>query len=307
MINIAFGLDDSFAPHCGATAASILVNHKLLTEEDKIHFFFFCNVSDENKEKLLKLKEIQDFDHTFINVDESEFEGLPLRNGQKIAIYNVLMVPMLLSSDVKKIIYLDCDLILNKDISELWKINTDDYPVAAVKDNYRRKPNYFNSGVMVFNIPKLKEFNYYDKWKKYVKEKTYKMILHDQDILNPVLRANTLYLPENWNVHHGIFLTLYDKYSKKNFNDFLSFCHIVHYSTQIKPWHALPVHPLKNLYFKYLAMTPWHGSAKKYPASVKIKHFCKLFLKYWYVHPAFFVKPRFWKEVGRKGWLMTLY
>jgi lipopolysaccharide biosynthesis glycosyltransferase len=39
MINIVFGLDDNFARHCGATIASILDNHKIKTETDKIHFF----------------------------------------------------------------------------------------------------------------------------------------------------------------------------------------------------------------------------------------------------------------------------
>ena len=307
MINIAFGFDDNFAPHCAATEASVLANHKIITEEDKIHFFFFCNISDENKEKLLQLKKIQDFKHTFVNIDESEFKGLPLRNGQKVAIYNVLMIPVLIPSEIKKIIYLDSDLIVNKDISQLWNINIDDYPVAAVKDDYKGKPNYFNSGVMILNIPKLKEFGYYDKWKEYVKENTHKMTLHDQDILNPILRLKAFYLPVNWNVHHGIFQTLYENFCKKDSNGFLSFCHIVHYSTKVKPWHALPVHPLKNLYFKYLLMTPWSNDVKKYPASLKIKCFCKMFFKYWFVHPAFFVKPKFWKEIGKKGWLMTLY
>ncbi|MDR2426241.1 MAG: glycosyltransferase family 8 protein [Endomicrobium sp.] len=307
MINIAFGLDDNFAPHCGAAVVSILSNHKLLSDEDKIHFFFFGNLSNENKEKLSSLKEIQDFRETFIEVDNSEFDKLPLRNGQRIAIYNVLMIPDLIPSEIKKVIFLDCDIIVNKDISELWNIDIKDHLVAAVKDNYMGKQNYFNSGVMVFNLPKLREFCFYDKWKEYIKYNVYKMTLHDQDILNPVLMSNTFYLPVNWNVHHGIYLTLYKQYDKKDIDSFLSFCNIVHYSTKVKPWHSLSVHPLKYLYFKYAEITPWKNQIKKYSWYAKTKSFLKIFFKYWFVHPVFFVKPKFWKSIKQKGWLMTLY
>lgn len=307
MINIAFGLDDNFARHCAATAASVLSNHAITSEESKIHFYFFGSLTEANKKNLLKLKKVQDFESTFIDVDFSEFEGLPLRNGQKIAIYNVLMIPVLMPETVKKVIYLDSDTIVNKDISELWNVDLGDHLLAAVEDNYRGKSQHFNSGVMVFNIPKLRSFSYYEKWKEYVKKHVDRMRLHDQDILNPVLRLHALYLPVNWNVHHSIFVSLYKKYNKKNIKEFISFCNIVHYSTKVKPWHPLPVHPLKGLYFKYLLMTPWCGHIEEYPKSAKVKKFLKLFFKYWYVHPAFFVKPKFWKEISKKGWLMTLY
>ncbi|MDR1195392.1 MAG: glycosyltransferase family 8 protein [Endomicrobium sp.] len=307
MINIAFGLDNNFAPHCAASMASILSNHKILSDEDKIHFFFFGNLDDDNKEKLLSLKEIQDFESDFIGIDCSEFSKLPLRNGQQVAIYNVLLIPNLLPQQIKKVIVLDCDTIVNTDISQLWKIDIKSSLVAAVKDNYMGKRNYFNSGVMALNVPKLREFGFYEKWKEYVKYNVEKMTLHDQDILNPVLMSNIFYLPVNWNVHHGIFLTLYDKYGKKDIDSFLSFCYIVHYSTKIKPWHPLPVHPLKCLYFKYAAMTPWKNKFQKHSFYAKTKSFLRILLKYWFVHPAFMFKPKFWRKIKQKGWLMTLY
>jgi lipopolysaccharide biosynthesis glycosyltransferase len=35
-INIVFGVDDNYAKHCGAIIASILCNHKMDTDNDKI-------------------------------------------------------------------------------------------------------------------------------------------------------------------------------------------------------------------------------------------------------------------------------
>jgi Lipopolysaccharide biosynthesis proteins, LPS:glycosyltransferases len=307
MINIAFGFDDNFASHCGAAVASVLVNHKVTSEEDKIHFFFLGNISDENKARLRELKKIQDFEGTFISVDQSEFNGLPLRNGQKIAIYNVLLIPELVPDNVNKIIFLDCDLIVNKDITELWNTDVKDYMVAAVMDRYRKDENFFNSGVMVLNVKKLRDFDFYTKWKKYIEKNVCNMILHDQDILNPVLEGNVFFIAENWNVHHGVFLKLYDKFNKRNMKDFSDYCYIIHYSTKIKPWHPLPVHPLKDYYFKYALMTFWKDQITDYPVYLKASVFLKLLLKYWIVHPVFFIKKKFWKNIKKKGWLMTLY
>ena len=36
--------------------------------------------------------------------------------------------------DYNKILYLDCDIIVNSDISELYNINIDDYMLAAAQD-----------------------------------------------------------------------------------------------------------------------------------------------------------------------------
>lgn len=307
MINIAFGLDDNFARHCAAAVASVLCNHKVLSGRDRLHIYFFGNLSEENRNNLLKLKKIQDFEHTFIELDHSEFEGLPLSRGRTFAIYNVLMIPVLLAGKEKKIIFLDCDLIVNRDIAELWNIDIGDSLLAAVSDNYRKKEGFFNSGVMVLNIAGLLEFGYYGKWKEYVKYNIDKMVLHDQDILNPVLRFNTLFLPVNWNVHYGIFLTLYGKYDKKNIAQALSFCYIVHFSTRIKPWHPLLVHPMSDLYFKYLLMTPWGGLMENFSKFLKIRNFLGMFFKYWFVHPACFIKPKFWRSIRKRGWLITLY
>ena len=67
-----------------------------------------------------------------------------------------------------KIIYLDGDILVQKDLTELYNIDIDGYYVAAVddtgkiyhkKDVYAKYPNYFNSGVMLLNLKKCREDN----------------------------------------------------------------------------------------------------------------------------------------------------
>ena len=47
-----------------------------------------------------------------------------------------LLLPQIISSEIKKVIYLDSDIIVNMDMSELWRIELYDKPLAAVPLKY---------------------------------------------------------------------------------------------------------------------------------------------------------------------------
>ncbi|MDR1195295.1 MAG: glycosyltransferase family 8 protein [Endomicrobium sp.] len=301
MINVVFGLDDNFAKHCGATIVSILDNHKMDTENDKIHFFILGNLSQDNKNKFLELKKIQNFEMDFIGIDINEFRGLPVLKFISLATYNRLLIPELLPENVEKAIYLDCDIIVKKDISLLWNINVKEHLIAAVSDNY----GYFNAGVLMFNIKALREFDFYNKWKEYVKHN--EVVWVDQDILNAVLAGRVLYIPPNWNLPYGTLLKKGKYYNRKYLKTFISFSYIIHFSASDKPWHALCPHPLKKYYFKYAFMTPWKNEIKQYSAFIVSIEFIKKLFKYWLAHPIFFIKPKFWQRLNEKGYLMAIF
>ncbi|MCK7489743.1 MAG: hypothetical protein MZU79_05535 [Anaerotruncus sp.] len=63
-----------------------------------------------------------------------------------------------------KVLYLDGDIIIQKDLSDLFEINIKDYYAGAVKDiglidNDLNIKNYFNSGVMLLNLKLMRENN----------------------------------------------------------------------------------------------------------------------------------------------------
>lgn len=86
----------------------------------------------------------------------------------------------------EKIIYLDVDTVINNDIAELYNQDITDYEVGVVRDVFifgqRLNKTYFNSGMMLMNIPKIKETKYLEKARKYCSEE--KRFLLDQDALN---------------------------------------------------------------------------------------------------------------------------
>jgi lipopolysaccharide biosynthesis glycosyltransferase len=58
------------------------------------------------------------------------------------------------------------DIIVNKDISELWNISVDNY----LADCVNLGNNYFNLVVMLLNLYELRKFNFYNKWEKYIED-----------------------------------------------------------------------------------------------------------------------------------------
>lgn len=179
-----------------------------------------------------------------------------------------LLTPILIKAD--KIIYFDCDVIVNTDIDELWNIPIDNYSVAAVKDGTtlsclegsHRLPLrsklwlrvidvpedlYFNSGVLVMNLKKIR--NQYDllaEARRYFSRYRKCITYVDQDFLNKLFCRDCIFLPEK-------------------FNDMRSSGHsaraversIWHLSGEIKPWILYSRPDVDELYWYYLSMTPY--------------------------------------------------
>lgn len=83
-----------------------------------------------------------------------------------------------------KILYLDIDMMANKDISELYNIDVSEYEYAAVREKYGSKiirPDYINAGMLLLNMIKIRQTNLLKKARELIKKK--KMIFADQDAI----------------------------------------------------------------------------------------------------------------------------
>ena len=100
-----------------------------------------------------------------------------------------------------KIIYLDTDTIINNDLSELYNVDVENFELACVKDIYNwTSPSrwgikdYFNSGVLLLNMKKIRETGMFERARKLCHDK--KMLYPDQDVLNKTVKYKKI-LPEN--------------------------------------------------------------------------------------------------------------
>ncbi len=271
-IDIVLSSDNNYAQHCAVLIASILLNNK-----NKYRFNFHIldgGISSKNKHKISELNRIQDFSITYYSMNNYDFSFLPLnRKNISISTYYRLMLTSILPEDINKIIYLDCDIIVDGDISEFWETDISDVFAGVIEDESSIRStiklglnNYFNAGVLLLNVKKLRETNFIEAWLKYFKENELIIDLQDQDILNGVFNNNVKWLPLKWNANATLFsdIELNHFYSSEDAKIAKDNRVIIHYTERYKPWSKKCYHPLRKLYFKYLLYTPYKLNIVEY-------------------------------------------
>lgn len=266
-INICMSCDNNFVEYMATAIKSIIVNK---SNNDILNFYIIENgITHKNKRKIKDACCIHDNIYiTFITIDASIFDNFPLGITTHItkATYFRFLIPDLFPH-IDKIIYLDCDLIVTKSLSELYSIDIQNSYIAGVKDilfidNTKRLHinNYINAGVMLFNLKFCRENNFTKKCFKYVKSNFDKIVYNDQDVINVISNKNISYLDLRWNAQSCEYKGSYDggwnKLAQKSF--------IIHFISDKKPWVPGNRHPFKKLFYKYLLITPWKSNIFRY-------------------------------------------
>ncbi len=288
-INVCLSCDDNYSKYAGVVIASILYN---ADAEDNLHFYILDGkISQENKEKLLSLKHIKNCEINFVPIDESMFDIYKQINTHDyitLASFYILKMAELLSM-LKKVIYLDCDMVVNSTLKDIYNYDLQNKPIGAVLDaRVKRKKKwkhtkYINSGMIVFDLNKIRQEKIEDKFIEYTKNNIKNIDTGDQDIINFTLKDNIQILPDIWNVQVSGFA------SRTNFTRYPK---IVHYIGPDKPWIFASLTFFKNLYFKYLQLTPWALSddekLKWYKENKKAT-----FIRFWKKRPLCFIHPKY--------------
>jgi lipopolysaccharide biosynthesis glycosyltransferase len=151
----------------------------------------------------------------FVAVDESLFRDATLGPAESHMTYCRTLLPRLL--DVPRLIYLDCDLLVFRDLSELFDLelspakilaavpdpetltlSDDSRPVASAM-NLPAVGRYFNAGVMLLNLNELRKQNFTEKSLEFFKNWRGHYRFWDQSAFNFLLHGQIDELPEHWN------------------------------------------------------------------------------------------------------------
>ena len=136
-----------------------------------------------------------------------------------------------------KLLYLDADVMVNKDAGLLYDIDVSAVEYAAARDHYGRfliHPNYINAGVLLFNMKKCRETGIFEKSREILRRK--KLPFADQSAL---IRSTTCrkVLPHYFNDQKFLYKsTVVRHFSKRLF--YLPYPH----TENVKQWHVLRVH-----------------------------------------------------------------
>ena len=237
------------------------------------HFILLLNgVSDDNKSKLLQLKS-KNVLIDFIDVSSDKYSAINVQTHVQVSALLKFDIPNLISEN--KILYIDGDVIIQKDLTELYYTDIKQYSLAAVRDmggellqKFNEKvgvSKYFNSGVMLLNLERWRKDNISEKL-ILAKKNNPQWKCMDQDALNYVLSSSTKWI----DVKYNSMIALYKAYNYdiEEVNDF--------YKSNYKTYNRLE----KDSIIIHLA-----GESKQRPWKVIGGAFCSLWDEYYKKSP----------------------
>lgn len=274
IIHIAYCTDSNYLEHVAVSIQSIILNN--INEKLQFHVFLY-NVTKDKINKLEKTSNlITTYEIAQINIDKyrHKFTTTHITNSTFIR----LMVPRLLSDKVKKLLYLDADVLCFANISSMSNINIDNYVCAVGLDSVNTEPNsnarrlklssndYFNAGVLYINIRNWIKFN--------IEEQTNQILLEnnslkyaDQDALNITLQNHIKIIDSKWNY---LFTWMTDQQKESFFNNKNTLPYFIHFTGPRKMWYEEHNGLAQNLYNFYKHFTPWSNiPLKSYKSKIR--------------------------------------
>ena len=273
MINIVLATDDNFVQHCSVVIASVLANNK-----DVSFYIFTEGLKPENESKLKDLATKYGGELHICLMDSDVVSQFPMPSYMSshisIATYYRLFVVKALPSDIDRVIYMDCDIVVRGGLTPLWETDLTDRALAAVyqceewavsENSYERlgfdsKYGYFNAGILLINLEYWRKHNVTEQLMSFIKNHYAQIHSHDQDVLNAVLHQQVKPLSYTWNC-----LPFFFEKGKFTFPSFVDYSKsiddpiIIHFVYKPKPWQYECKHPYKDEYFKYLDQTCFKG------------------------------------------------
>ena len=290
--------DNNYVVHLCTVIASILSNTK-----SDVHFIVLASsLSEENKLRISEVCGSNKLSFVDISPKLTTLDGVGIKCSHiSLDTCSRFFIPQL-DFPYEKGIYLDCDVVVNGDIKELFDTDLGENYAAAVDDfvskEYSAKlgvGRYFNAGVLLLNIEKMRSGNLVETFLNAFKTRGNLIKYADQDILNLVFGGKVLFLPPRFGVVSPYFRGRKTKYfSKEEISAAIYNPLTIHFTGPDKPWVipcGLTAHPWTPLYFHYLRKTPFAHRAAEYLQ--KFNAVGKFFW-YWKRHITFFLRPQFY-------------
>ena len=287
-ICVCFASDNNYVPYLAVTIKSLIEN----SSSNNYYEIYILNDNIEtiSKNRILEMSNSNiyiRFIEINLYIKPNIKDKFYIFGHFSQSIYSRFFIPIIFKH-FEKILYLDCDLIILDDIAKLYNLKffENEFLLAAhdtimrlntlKKDNsvefwknYLKNKlklkniyNYFQSGVLLFNIESWIKYNYTEKCidiLTQIENPKYP----DQDVLNSVCQDNVRFIDLNWNVEWCIPI-YYSKeeieFFSKNiyrFYEVYDSPKIMHYCGHEKPW-TNPNYLKSNLWWKYARMTDFY-------------------------------------------------
>lgn len=269
-IHICLATDNHYVKYTAVAMSSVLANANAL---DRYHFHILSTqLSSRNKLVLKKLKKIRNYEIDYFKIKPkllNVFRKIKLQPHVKIETFSRLLIPLLLPK-VDKAIFMDSDLVVLRDVNELYSTDTKSNWFCGVEDVNPREAakslglsnfKYINSGVLLINLRDLRSANYYELMSTAVSRNWEKYHISDQDVINDVFHDKIAMISYRYNMYHT-WHGCRKKFIPSNPEDYeLSIAKpvIIHFVGPFKPWDKnceIPSSVDAGIWHQYANM--WH-------------------------------------------------
>ncbi len=259
IIPIFFAVDDNYAPYMAAALES-------LKENSSSKYIYDINILVESISpahiKNITAIASDNIKITFCDVTKNVSalcSRLHLRDYYTRATYYRFFIPELFPQ-YNKGLYLDCDIIITRDVADMYNTVLGNNLLAAMSEEiitdievFSRysevvlgvpKNKYFNAGILVMNLREMRRMHIEEVFADLLSKKTYS-VAQDQDYLNVICHGRVKMLNILWNKTPM-------PYADKNVIPY-----IVHYKINFKPWRYDGI-VYGELFWQYAKKTPYY-------------------------------------------------
>lgn len=202
----------------------------------------YIPVSDKQVEFLQQIAKDYNPDNLVTKIDVTdiymeEFDNCPNENAYCSPYTLLRLFADKIPEIPDKLLYLDVDILFNREPELLYDVDVEGYEYAAARDHYGKyllNPNYINAGVLLFNMKEIRKTGLFEKARHLIKTK--KLLFADQDA---VYRSTTRkkMLPQKYNDQKFLHkTTIVRHFSKRLF--YLPYPH----TDNIKQWEVSKIH-----------------------------------------------------------------
>ena len=272
---VVFVTDHNFWMHLYVSLYSLLKNNK----DEKFVVYILTDMVNENfTGKLPFLYNMGNLVNCeILEINKSMIDSFPINERLSYiskATYYRIFIGSLLPSEIKKVLYLDCDTIVEAPLNELFNLSLQQHVLAATEDRAGEDcaermdlPDgfkYFNAGVMLINIEKWRSLGIEGRLLDFINKNSDKLIYNEQDALNAVLYNEYLLISPKFN---------FQEYNNEMFTPNVE-PYIIHYLGSPKPWSYLSEYPHRQRYWDYLKETPYqeYSESDRTFLNILIKH-----------------------------------
>jgi lipopolysaccharide biosynthesis glycosyltransferase len=266
VIPIVIVTDEHYIIHLAALLRSIEANHN--TPEKIAVYVISDGVKPRSKRKTQDCIDPNKTSLTWVATADAIPAGIALpldRTSYPLTIYLRLFIQHIVPADTQKVVFMDVDMIMLEDVSKLYYQDLGTNIIAAVQDprlltfdnnwggilNYQAlgfAPDtlYFNTGLIIFDIPKWKAGNFTQKVIECINQNLEFANYPDQYGFNVVLANQWLKLDTRWNYFAS--------------GD-IPHPYIIHFISRKPFYKSYNYNPTyQKLFYSYLKQTPWRGT-----------------------------------------------